>query len=185
MSRRRAESSTGSMFNSGPISKEPHPGSRRHDPETSKEAAAKLDVNGLEKVVLQALIQAPHGLTTGEVAWYSDRDLVSISPRTGPLEKKELIRKTGKTRIPAGKHRRADVWEITARGIAWLRKNTNTADELRELGERQAAQCRSRLSAAEVELYACIDGLISDPEKNSAARLAVAELFSNHLTPEK
>jgi hypothetical protein len=114
---------TPGMFNTGPACKKPNPGARRHDPETSQEAAAKLNVTGLQRVVLWELRQAPAGLTTAEVAVRANASIVSISPRTGPLVKAGLIEDSGRTRIPKGKTRHGKVWVITGAGLQWLSKN--------------------------------------------------------------
>lgn len=77
---------------------------RRTDPETSREAAASVDAAGLEALVLRAL----HDLgpsTSREVAEHLGRDLVTVSPRFRPLERKGRVRRTERRRD------RATVWE--------------------------------------------------------------------------
>jgi hypothetical protein len=68
---------------------------RTTDPLTSLEAADRVPVNELEKVVLRYLRAAyPGGMTSYQVALASNMSLVSLSPRFKPLELKGLIERT-------------------------------------------------------------------------------------------
>jgi DNA-binding MarR family transcriptional regulator len=67
---------------------------RRLDPHTSHDAAASVKVTDLEAVVLYALKDiGTEGATSHEVADHVGMDLVTISPRLKPLEKKGLVRR--------------------------------------------------------------------------------------------
>ena len=76
---------------------------RSSDPSTSHEAAARVDTNALEKLVVEDLI-ANGPATSTQVATRVGRDKWSISPRFKPLELKDLIHRTGK------KAGRSEVW---------------------------------------------------------------------------
>ena len=78
---------------------------RRTDPETSHEAAASVDTNALESLVLDELRGAVEGLTSHQVADRTGESLVSVSPRMAPLERKGLIER-------AGKRGRRTIWRI-------------------------------------------------------------------------
>lgn len=77
-----------------------HPGSARHsDPDTSKDAARKLDTNHIEKLVTDALtIIGPIGATTEELASDLNLPLVTVSPRMRPLARKNRVRDSGERR---------------------------------------------------------------------------------------
>jgi DNA-binding MarR family transcriptional regulator len=65
---------------------------RRSDPHTAHEAAQRVNVTDLESVVLEAL-RALGPSTSHEVAAHTGLDLVTVSPRFKPLEKKGLVRR--------------------------------------------------------------------------------------------
>ena len=65
---------------------------RHTDPHTSHEAARSIQVTDLESVVLGAL-RALGPSTSHEVAEYTGLDLVTVSPRFKPLEKKGLVKR--------------------------------------------------------------------------------------------
>ena len=76
---------------------------RRTDPDTSHIAAVTVDTNRLEGYVLSILGQYslphnPDGLTVREISTLLHIDMVSISPRMKPLEKKGLVERTTKRR---------------------------------------------------------------------------------------
>ena len=71
---------------------------RRSDPDTSKQAAAVVPVADLEARVLRALRNSRAGMTTHELAWLLNMDLVSVSPRMRPLVEKNLVRNSGELR---------------------------------------------------------------------------------------
>jgi DNA-binding MarR family transcriptional regulator len=83
---------------------------RRSDPETSKQAAAKVDTHKLESDVLYALHE--YGpMTAHQIAEKCRMPLVSISPRLKPLEAKGKVRKTSERRkTPSGAT--AIVWKV-------------------------------------------------------------------------
>lgn len=87
--------------------------SRRSDPETSDTAATSVRgqiANELESKVLNVLKSNPSGLTGQEVTEILGLDRVTTSPRFAPLQRKNLIRDSGKRRLgPSG--RPAIVWE--------------------------------------------------------------------------
>ncbi len=68
---------------------------RRTDPVTSHQAAATVNTARLEALVVDALTEL-EAATMHTVATHLARELVSISPRFKPLEKKGLIEKCGR-----------------------------------------------------------------------------------------
>ena len=76
---------------------------RTTDPGTSHEAAARVDANALEGMVVGSLKELGPGTTT-EIASRLDRHSWSISPRMAPLERKGLVERTGE------KKDRSQVW---------------------------------------------------------------------------
>jgi Fic family protein len=84
---------------------------RNNDPDTSREAAMKLDATRLQQIVLNTLGQFPSGLTAHEVADITGIALVTISPRMKPLEEKGAVERVGK-RVPQGYTRKQTVWCI-------------------------------------------------------------------------
>jgi predicted ArsR family transcriptional regulator len=83
---------------------------RRTDPDTSKQAAGKVNTTALEAAVFGAL--KAHGpQTINEVADVLRLSLVTVSPRFAPLRDKGLIKDSGVRRLgEAGRSR--IVWEI-------------------------------------------------------------------------
>ena len=77
---------------------------RRSDPPTSHDAAARVDATRLEARVLEALAKYP--MTSRECADYLGLDLVTISPRFAPLERKGRIYRT------TIKRGRSQVWAL-------------------------------------------------------------------------
>jgi DNA-binding transcriptional regulator GbsR (MarR family) len=69
---------------------------RNEDPLTSHEAAAQVNVNNLEGIVVDTLLRNPEGLTVDELSEVTGIRDKSISPRMKPLEKKELVWRNGK-----------------------------------------------------------------------------------------
>jgi DNA-binding MarR family transcriptional regulator len=70
---------------------------RRTDPQTSHDAADRVDVNRLEGIVLEAISNS-RGLTSKEIAEVTGLDKWSVSPRIKPLRKKNLVWDSGKRR---------------------------------------------------------------------------------------
>jgi len=67
---------------------------RRRDPETSREAATRVDAKGLSDAVLAELARGPG--TCHELAARMHEELVSISPRMKPLEGLGRVERAGK-----------------------------------------------------------------------------------------
>ena len=87
---------------------------RRQDPRTSHDAAASVDVERLQGMILSALgpqIWLHTGLTTGEIADYIRVPRDSVSPRMKPLVDKGLVIDSGIRRAgPSG--RACIVWKL-------------------------------------------------------------------------
>src|SRR5579859_4550185 len=75
---------------------EPRAFARATDPDTARAAAASIDVTRLEGLILDKLrrYSAP-GATTFELAEVLGLEVISVSPRMKPLQKKGLIRDSG------------------------------------------------------------------------------------------
>lgn len=96
------------------------PAARSTDPDTSKEAAAALDLPRRQARVLDVLrsrdARIRRGLTASEVAGILGVGRDTISSRFIELETKKLVRRNG-TRVPASDYvdslgrRRQTVWE--------------------------------------------------------------------------
>ena len=69
---------------------------RRSDPDTSKEAAEKVDTARLEQMVYETIKKRPS--TSEEVANVLNIPLQSITPRFAPLKRKGFICDTGEKR---------------------------------------------------------------------------------------
>lgn len=69
---------------------------RRRDPETSQEAAGRVDAKGLAAAVLAELCAHGPG-TCHELAERMDKGLVSISPRMKRLEELGRVERAGKS----------------------------------------------------------------------------------------
>ncbi len=67
---------------------------RSSDPDTSKDAAARVNVSKRERQVLDALKSLGDKATTREIADRSGVELLTVSPRLKPLEAKGLVRRT-------------------------------------------------------------------------------------------
>ena len=85
---------------------------RRSDPPTSKESAQRVtaSVSELQQLVLAALKQYGPG-TTEEIARWTGKSLVTISPRLKPLEAKGSVVRSGKKLNQSG--HQATVWTVT------------------------------------------------------------------------
>jgi hypothetical protein len=88
---------------------------RWNSPDTSIEAAHRVDVAGLLKDCLEAIAQSANGLTNDEIAIATRHPLNSISPRSAQLKRKGLIKDSGKRR-PTRTGSKAIVWQITSLG---------------------------------------------------------------------
>lgn len=85
---------------------------RVSDPQTSHEAAQSITavLPRLEAIVLGALKQHRGGMTSEEIADHLGMDRVTVSPRLKPLERKELIARTGEKRVGRS-GRKGEVWK--------------------------------------------------------------------------
>lgn len=93
-----------------------HARSRKSDPRTSHDAASAVDVIGLERVVLDALIAAlPGGMTVDELVAALSIDKVTISPRLRPLCDKGYAVTAG-TRKAIKSNRQQTVWAAKFNG---------------------------------------------------------------------
>jgi hypothetical protein len=70
--------------------------SRNSDPQTSRDAALRVDTKTTEQVVLDALRDEYNGLTTVEIAQKTSRYIGSITPRMKPLETRGYVTRSGK-----------------------------------------------------------------------------------------
>lgn len=78
-----------------------HPGElvRTEDPDTSHEAAQKVDTARLEKMVYEVIAKYPNGVTGDEIMkHFPDHGVQTISPRYAPLIRKGFIEDTGERR---------------------------------------------------------------------------------------
>lgn len=84
---------------------------RRTDPATSKAAAYAVNLNALERLVVEALRDNPEGLTTAEIASTKGVERDSISPRIPRLVKAGIVYDSGSKRVPEGRRRAAIIWK--------------------------------------------------------------------------
>jgi predicted transcriptional regulator len=85
------------------------------DPKTSKEAASKANFKGVRLAILQILVDS-QGLATFEIARKIGKPRDSISPNMKPLERMNLVFRSGITRINPSTHSKSEVWKITQVG---------------------------------------------------------------------
>ena len=72
---------------------------RRKDPDTSMDAAEKVDSTTLEQQVYEAIAKHPNGCIAEEVmSHFPNHGVQTISPRFAPLLRKGLIEDTGERR---------------------------------------------------------------------------------------
>ena len=72
---------------------------RKDDPETSMDAAEKVDSTTLERQVYEVIAKYPDGCIAEEVmSHFPNHGVQTISPRFAPLLRKGLIQDTGKRR---------------------------------------------------------------------------------------
>ena len=72
---------------------------RTEDPDTSHEAAQKVDTARLEQMVYEVILQYPNGATGDEIMrHFPDHGVQTISPRYAPLIRKGFIEDTGERR---------------------------------------------------------------------------------------
>lgn len=90
---------------------------RATDPETSIDAARKLCAAPLCQAVLKALRERP--MSVEEIAAVVGAEIVSVSPRTKPLETAGYLRRTEEKRRGASGRWRI-VWALTEAGRGLL-----------------------------------------------------------------
>lgn len=71
---------------------------RRSDPETSHEAAGRIDAKSIEQRIVSYLADHQDGGTTNELAGWLGLPLVSVSPRMKPLEEKGRVKRSVRRR---------------------------------------------------------------------------------------
>lgn len=72
---------------------------RTTDPDTSMDAAEKVDSTKLEQLVYEAIAKHPNGCTSEELmAYFPNHGVQTISPRFAPLIRKGFIEDTGERR---------------------------------------------------------------------------------------
>lgn len=89
---------------------------RKTDPETSKQAAKKIDANSIRHRILSVLAHYPQGLATFELAIQMATPRDYISPHLKPLERGGWVRKTGETKVnPRSKQNKveSEIWQVT------------------------------------------------------------------------
>jgi len=73
---------------------------RRSDPDTSKEAAEKVDTARLEQMVYEVICKYPEGCTGDDIMkHFPNHGVQTISPRYAPLIRKGFIYDTGERRM--------------------------------------------------------------------------------------
>ena len=72
---------------------------RKEDPDTSKDAAEKVDSTKLEQMVYEAIAKYPNGCIADDVmTHFPSHGIQTISPRYAPLIRKGFIEDTGERR---------------------------------------------------------------------------------------
>lgn len=78
---------------------EPFQLARNEDPDTSKDAAKKVDTTKLEQMVYEVIAKYPNGCIAEEViTHFPNHGIQTISPRYAPLIRKGFIEDTGERR---------------------------------------------------------------------------------------
>jgi len=73
---------------------------RSTDPDTSMDAAEKVDSTRLEQMVYEAIAKYPNGCISDEVqTHFPNHGVQTISPRYAPLIRKGFIEDTGERRV--------------------------------------------------------------------------------------
>ena len=84
---------------------------RSTDPETSHDAAASIDANRLELIVLEEFRGAKKGLTAEELSKrLPGLPLNTITPRIAPLVRKGYLIPTGRRKVSSGRFQRVLEW---------------------------------------------------------------------------
>jgi len=90
---------TGDLFSSPIFGTNPKKMARGTDPDTSHDAAEKVDTARLERMVYEVICMYPNGCTSDQIMRHFPRHGVqTISPRYAPLIRKGLIYDTGERR---------------------------------------------------------------------------------------
>lgn len=89
-----------------------HARARRSDPETSHEAASKVNLAKRKAEVLAALKTFPDGATSYTVAKYMKQGIERISPVFARLKEAGLARESGRYELASETNRRRIIWEV-------------------------------------------------------------------------
>jgi hypothetical protein len=95
------------------IDEKPKAYARRTDPKTSHDAASSIEseLPRLESIVLNALKDAPDGMTADELMRYTGIPRWTCAPRLAPLCRKELVMDSGELR-KGDSNRNQIVWKV-------------------------------------------------------------------------
>ena len=102
------EKKTLDLFGQQPFGTHPAEMARRTDPDTSQEAAGKIDAAHMERMVYEVICMYPNGCTLDQIVkHFPTRGQQSISPRLAPLMRKGYICDSGERRMgSAGRKQR-------------------------------------------------------------------------------
>lgn len=90
---------TGDLFGAPHFGTNPKKMARNTDPDTSHDAAEKVDTARLERMVYEVICMYPNGCTSDQIMRHFPKHGVqTISPRYAPLLRKGLIYDTGERR---------------------------------------------------------------------------------------
>ena len=93
------DSKTLDLFGQQPFGTHPKEMARSTDPDTSQEAAEKIDAARLEQMVYEVICRYPEGCTSDQVMrHFPNHGVQTISPRFAPLIRKGFIYDTGERR---------------------------------------------------------------------------------------
>ena len=88
------------LFGQQPFGTHPREMARRTDPDTSQEAAEKIDAAHMERMVYEVICMYPNGCTLDQIVkHFPTRGQQSISPRLAPLMRKGYICDSGERRM--------------------------------------------------------------------------------------
>lgn len=96
---RAPDTNTMDLFSLPLFGTHPEKMARKDDPDTSQEAAEKVDSARLERMVYEVICMHPNGCTSDEIMkHFPNHGVQTISPRYAPLIRKGLIYDTGERR---------------------------------------------------------------------------------------
>jgi hypothetical protein len=96
---REQDTRTADLFSAPLFGTHPEKMARREDPDTSQEAAEKVDSARLERMVYEVICKYPDGCIADEIMkHFPNHGVQTISPRYAPLIRKGLIYDTGERR---------------------------------------------------------------------------------------